>query len=304
MLPLNDSVILLLSDALYALNMKNGEGWRHEIFLKELPFPKAEKEFMQRFTSNILIEKEKIYIASCDRLFCLDHMGKVLWLQGLSRKITGESQIFTMDSSLYMVNYGSGLVKGTITKKWGIPYIAKFNQNTGLQEAFSSFPTTLGIVNHVQVSKDTLYILFDQHLIKLSSSDLAQGIQVEFSLDKDRAGYFASNRIFVLEDSKYKTLQEMDSTQCYILTGKQNILCVKANAQGARMLLPSEYSLCYLTYQGYSFLSRGEETIVIAPSGELWAHLRISKNAVRVGNKLYDAQENKITIVDLDEVIH
>ena len=49
---------------------------------------------------------------------------------------------------------------------------------------------------------------------------------------------------------------------------------------------------------------RGEETIVIAPSGELWAHLRISKNAVRVGNKLYDAQENKITIVDLDEVIH
>lgn len=203
-----------------------------------------------------------------------------------------------------MVNYGSGLVKGTITKKWGIPYIAKFNQNTGLQEAFSSFPTTLGIVNHVQVSKDTLYILFDQHLIKLSSSDLAQGIQVEFSLDKDRAGYFASNRIFVLEDSKYKTLQEMDSTQCYILTGKQNILCVKANAQGARMLLPSEYSLCYLTYQGYSFLSRGEETIVIAPSGELWAHLRISKNAVRVGNKLYDAQENKITIVDLDEVIH
>ncbi|WP_273493703.1 hypothetical protein, partial [Butyricimonas sp. An62] len=87
-----------------------------------------------------------------------------------------------------------------------------------------------------------MYILFDQHLIKLSSSDLAQGIQVEFSLDKDRAGYFSSNRIFVLEDSKYKTLQEMDSTQCYILTGKQNILCVKANAQGARMLLPSEYS--------------------------------------------------------------
>ena len=64
------------------------------------------------------------------------------------------------------------------------------------------------------------------------------------------------------------------------------------------MLLPSEYCLCYLTYQGYSFLSRGEETIVIAPSGELWAHLRISKNAVRVGNKLYDAQENKITIGD------
>ena len=304
MLPLNDSVILLLSDALYALNMKNGEGWRHEIFLKELPFPKAEKEFMQRFTSNILIEKEKIYIASCDRLFCLDHTGKVLWLQGVSRKITGESQIFTMDSSLYMVNYGSGLVKGSMTKKWGIPYVAKFNKNTGFQEAFSSFPTSLGIVNHVQVSKDTLYVLFDQHLIKLSSSDLARGIQVEFSLDKDRAGYFASNRIFVLEDSRYKTLQEMDSTRCYILTGKQNILCVKADVQGARMLLPSEYCLCYLTYQGYSFLSRGEETIVIAPSGELWAHLRISKNAVRVGNKLYDAQENKITIVDLDEVIH
>ena len=28
-------------------------------FLKELPFPKAEKEFMQGFTSNILIEKRK-----------------------------------------------------------------------------------------------------------------------------------------------------------------------------------------------------------------------------------------------------
>lgn len=86
MLPLNDSVILLLSDALYALNMKNGEGWRHEIFLKELPFPKAEKEFMQRFTSNILIEKEKIYIASCDRLFCLVTWEKCFGYKGCPEK--------------------------------------------------------------------------------------------------------------------------------------------------------------------------------------------------------------------------
>lgn len=75
-------------------------------------------------------------------------------------------------------------------EKMGVPYVAKFNKNTGLQEAFSSFPTTLGIVNHVQVSKDTLYVLFDQHLIKLSSLDLARGIQVEFSLDRDRARIF------------------------------------------------------------------------------------------------------------------
>lgn len=66
--------------------MKNGEGWRHEIFLKELPFPKAEKEFMQGFTSNILIEKEKIYIASCDRLFCLDHTEKCFGYRGYPEK--------------------------------------------------------------------------------------------------------------------------------------------------------------------------------------------------------------------------
>lgn len=297
---LNDSVILVAADALYTINMKNGTGWRHEIFVKELPFPKGEEEFMQGFISNIYVEGEKIYIASCDRLFCLDHAGKVLWVRGLPRKFTGESLLFSQDSTLYMVNQGSGTVRGVVKKKWGTPYIAAFDKKSGLQKYFTAYPHDLGKVNHVQVWQDSLCVLFDQCLIKSSLQNTTEGIKIQLPEDKDVSTCFVGESTFVRENSKFKSLHERDSTNYYILTAKQNILCV---GTGIKILQLEEYHVSYLTYKGYHFIASGEESIVIDPSGEFWAHLRISQNAVRVENKLYDAQDNKIVIVDLDEVV-
>lgn len=297
---LNDSVILMAADALYSINMKNGTGWRQEIFVKELPFPKGEEEFMQGFISNIYVEGENIYIASCDRLFCLDYAGKVLWVQGVPRKFTGESLLFSQDSTLYMVNQGAGTM-GVFKKSWGTPYIAAFDKRSGLQQYFTAYPHELGKVNHVQVRKDTLYALFDKCLVKSSLRNMMKGIKIQFSENKDIGKYFVGESVFVQENSKYKSLYELDSTNFYILTEKQDILCIGTEMKTLR---PGEYHMSYLTYRGYHFIASGEESIVINPFGEFWAHLRISQNAIRVGNKLYDAQDNKIVIVDLDEVVY
>ena len=296
---LNDSIILVVADALYAINMRNGDGWRHEIFMKELPFPKGKEEFMQGFISNIYLEGENIYVASCDRLVCLNHAGKVIWVQGVPRKFTGESLLFSRDSTLYMVNQGTGTV-GMIKKSWGIPYVAAFDKKSGLQKYFTAYPRDLGKVNDLLVRKDTLYALFDQYMVKSSLRNMTKGVKIKLSENKDVGRYFVGESVFVQENSRYKSLYERDSTKFYVLADNQDVLCVGA---GMKTLRPGEYHVSYLTYRGYHFIASGEESIVIDPSGEFWAHLRIGQHAVRVGNKLYDAQDNKIVVVDLDEVV-
>ena len=68
-------------------------------------------------------------------------------------------------------------------------------------------------------------------------------------------------------------------------------------------LQPGQYWVSYMAYRGYHFLANEDETMVVNPGGELVAHLRVGKESVRIGDKLFDAQNNRIVIVDLESII-
>ena len=300
----DDSLLLVISDALYAINFKNGKVWKQELFLKDLKFEKGKEELMQSLVSNIYVNDHKIYVASCDRLLCLDKNGKVLWFQGVPRKMTGQSLLFSDGDWLYMVSLGYGKV-GNRYSTWGQTYIASFNKKTGLQHSFSAYPRELGKVNYVQLQGKMLYTLFEKHMLKFPIDSISKQASLcfEYSQDKDAMKYLVSDNVFVLDNSLYRSLHERDSTRTYVFTNKQEILGVNADMESYEALKPGQYWVSYMNYQDYHFLINEDETLVINPQGELVAHLRIGKQAVRVGKKLFDAQNNRIVIVDLESII-
>lgn len=301
---MDDSLMLVVSDALYSINVKNGKVWSHEIFFKEVPFERGKEELMQSLVSNIYVENHKIYVASCDRLFCFDKEGNVLWMQGVPRKITGQSLLFSNGDLLYMVSLGYGKVRG-LYPSWGHTYIASFNKETGFQNSFSGYPGKFGKINYVQLLRNTFYTLFERHMLSFPI-DSIRGISSSvytYTDEKDRMNYLVDENVFVLDNSLYKSLHEYDSTKVYAVTGKHVLLCINEDMKSCEQLQPGQYWASYMVYEGYHFLANEEETMVINPRGELVAHLRVGKNAVRVGEKLFDAQNNRIVVVDLESIV-
>lgn len=301
----DDSLVFVVSDALYGLNVKSGKVWRHELFLKDLPFERGKEELMQSLVSNIYMEDDKIYVASCDRVFCLDRNGKVLWLQGVPRKIAAQSLLFTKDNLLYMVSLGYGKV-GTLYPAWGQTFIASFNKETGFQNSFSAYPKELGKINYVQLRGDTLYTLFEKYMLKFPIDSIRGISPLKFIYDqeKDAMKYLVSENVFVMDEhSLYKSLYECDSTKTYVFTNQQAILCVNGDMASYVWLQLGQYWVSYMAYRGYHFLANEDETMVVNPGGELVAHLRVGKESVRIGDKLFDAQNNRIVIVDLESII-
>lgn len=115
--------------------------------------------------------------------------------------------------------------------------------------------------------------------------------------------YLVSDKVFVPDNSLYRSLYEIDSTKTYVYTSKQEILCINADLKAYEKLEAGQYWVSYMSYQDYHFLVSEDETLVVNPRGELVAHLRMGKQTVRVGNKLFDAQNNRIVIVDLESII-
>ena len=80
-------------------------------------------------------------------------------------------------------------------------------------------------------------------------------------------------------------------------------MCINADLKSYEKLKAGQYWVSYMDYQDYHFLVNEDETLVVNLRGELVAHLRMGKQTVRVGNKLFDAQNNRIVIVDLESII-
>lgn len=300
----DDSLLLVISDALYSINVKNGKTWRHEIFMKDLKFEKGKEELMQSLVSNIYVDDHKIYVASCDRLFCLNKDGKVLWFQGIPRKMTGQTLLFGHGDKLYMVSLGYGKV-GSLYPAWGAAYIASFDKKTGLQNAFSAYPREFGKINYVHLKGGRLYTLFENYMLQFPIDDIRKISSLSFKYDqeKDAMKYLVNDKVFVPDNSLYRSLYEIDSTKTYVYTSKQEILCINADLKAYEKLQAGQYWVSYMTYQDYHFLVSEDETLVVNPRGELVAHLRMGKQTVRVGNKLFDAQNNRIVVVDLESII-
>lgn len=294
----NDSCLLIVSSGLHQVNVKDGTGWDYETPTGLLNGAKT----VGGIASNVLMDSSDLYFAAKEKISRLNHQGQIIWSAPLPPDLTSQSILFKMDNRIGMINTGH-VDMGALYHDCA-PFIAAFDRKTGYQLYVSRTTVRNDVVHGFHIGKETISLLFKDRISKYSLRDGALITEKIFNTETDgELDRFVDQKIYIKKDSTYRSLVLSDTTQHYISTKKDKILVINDQLETTEQLDSRDLYTCYLHYKGYRFLEKENHTIVIDSNSKVVAEAALSKYSKLIGTKLFDVQEQKFFVVDINEVI-
>ena len=324
-LHLRDSILLIAAAGLHSIDLRNGKGWdyiavtghkeKNSTFFKNLLaasvavlnnsgyYITTEYDIIWNIASNVIVDGSYIYFASRDKISKLDFSGKLIWSHPLPATITSKSSIFLNENSLYLINRGYAF-KGNSPVKFGMPFIAAYNINSGGEIFLQNISDKQEEVRGYTMRDKELYVLFKNRLSKYS---LINGKpQSQKIWDEKMFGdmmYFVSKEMYLKTDSTFNSLASIDSVNLYVLTDAHKTLVINNNFDVSGQFEPHQLFHYYLKKNDFKFLANANKTVVIDGNNKTVAEFKASKNAILLDTKMYDIQKNSFTETDLSELI-
>lgn len=322
-IPLNDSVVLVVSAGLHTINLKTGTGWDYNTvtginnssgqlaanalglaagLLTGYFMYSTSPSIVRDMASNVIYSDNGFYFASRESITHLDKNGVVRWSYPFPKNLSSSSFIFIKNDFLYMINKGYAFM-GSEQVAAGKPFIAVFDLHTG-KNLFLDKIVDLNHINGYKVQDDEVFILSDHVIVKIS---LENGLQIsKKAIDSEMVSElsnFADDRTYDIVDSAY-TKVVSDKRWNYIITKSGEVIVVNNSLEIATQFDSGELYDNYLTMNGYRFLARGNATVVIDDSNTRIAEMKASANAILKGTILYDFQGNRFIKIDLSELLN
>lgn len=321
---LNDSVLILESDGLHTINIKNGKGWDYKTATGKKDYTitiirnilgitlglftgtfvtSSEYELITGITSNVKIDTSAIYFASRENISGLDTNGQIIWTTALEKNKISNSSIFIKDSLLYMINKGYAFM-GNSQINIGKPYFSAYNKHSGKQVFYSPLSGSKNQIKEYDIRKDTVFLISEDRISKYS---MTNGLNISYKMfETDTLGKFESflgKQVFIKSDSLYFNLVSSDSTKHYLITDKNKVLVINNQLEILQQINIDQIYICYFTNKDYKFLAKGDETIVIDKNSKIVADFKASQNAKLIGTKLFDVQKKSVIEIDLSELL-
>lgn len=321
---LNDSVVMVVAAGLHSINLYTGQGWDFDTVTgkkdyKEANIANAAGLVLGAFTgtfvlntgynmvsdvrSNVVVDSSNIYFASKTKITKLTQDGKIKWRKDLPEDLTSKSSIIIRDSNLYLVNSGYAFM-GNRQVRIGKPFFASFDLNSGKQNFLSIIKEKKDRINGYIFQKDTVLFVLKDRVSKYLITD--GSFITEKIFDNKLYGeltYFLGDQVFIKTDSIYKSVVTTDSTKNYLMTSTNRILVTNQKQDIIEEIDFKQLYLNNLSIRDYKFLSKGNETSVLDLNDREVARLNISGEAILVGTKLYDMQENRFIEVNLSSIL-
>jgi len=337
---LNDSVIVVTDGGgLHSIDLRDGSGWDYHtttlatdyagqlitlgvaigldiafslITRTQVSFPFSALGYTNNIWylfSNVLVDSRNIYFASSYEIARLSHDGQVKWKTPLPEKSVSGSSIFTRDNLLYMVNtgyarlsYGGSFYYDQV--RCGTPFIAAFDIDSGKQLILSMLDRKTGRINDFKIHGDTLILV---HNDRVTCYSMIHGLSITEKLfDTVTTGAlsgFANNRSYYRSDSVFTSIESTGMNKFYVSTQSGKTLLINEQLD---ILYTIDRSSLYIDYHeanGYKFLSRGEETIVIDNHNKEVAEIDASINSRPIGTRLYDIKDKSFIQIDINQLI-
>ncbi|UZO80949.1 hypothetical protein NBT05_00340 [Aquimarina sp. ERC-38] len=149
---LNDSTIVISSNGLHKINLKNGDGWDYKTKTGKKDYTAAVVEntlgtiagvltgtfvstsahnIVRNVVSNVETEDSNFYLSSEEQIAKLDgKTGEVIWKNVFDKNTSSRSNIFLDDEKVYLLNFGFANM-GNRTISFGKPFFAAYNKITG-----------------------------------------------------------------------------------------------------------------------------------------------------------------------------
>lgn len=257
-------------------------------------------------TSNILSQDSLYYWADRQQISCVDTAFNVVWQREFPDVKASRSQLFMQDGKLFMLNYGYGLREGASRKKYGRPFIACYNPQSGEEIFFNRLSVKKDMIEDALRTDDALYMLFDDGM---AYQELADSVVNIVPWDTEERGkleaiLFGTFYIANQDTTAFKALS-FDKEHCLVYNERGIIYEVDKNLNISNTYEQERIYTPRITLKDYLCIGNREDYWFIHEIGMPIAHLKTDfKKGRVVENKLLLLNEkNQLLFIDLDEAV-
>lgn len=316
--PLNKEMILIVTDKIYALNLKNNTGWAYEINSGTTDLPesinlKIDNKYIEDVNYNFLqdgktvcglvsdplIQNNKIYIASENQVTCLSEDGKVLWKTPLPQKLTSRLRIFADKGILYVINTGYAYFDGKKIQ-YGTPFVAAFKQENGEQIYLTNLEK--GFIADYQVAGSKLYLL---QPLRLATVDLNSGnvLSRELLETPDRADIVAFPHVgfYEAEGNAYKPLIS-DNNNLYMINIRGKLVAYDLTNKTFTQVAPEKLFRESFRTEQLICISQNKNSIILDNNGQAIARLQLGTGSFIDADQIYYITENMLYTIKTDAI--
>ncbi|MDL2222998.1 PQQ-binding-like beta-propeller repeat protein [Bacteroidales bacterium OttesenSCG-928-M11] len=322
---MNDSVLVVVSDGLHTINLRNGEGWDYKVKTGERSYKRSTAinaagiatgllfgvffystgyDVISDLSSNVLLDDKFIYFASKEQIVRLEKStGDIDWRKPLPNKDTSKSFIFMNDSTVFLINGGWTYVDG-VRKDMGVPFITAYDKNSGFQKFLVTLDKKEDPIFDYERLGDNIYLLFKNRMRKYSAKT------GELLLDKfcseEQFGeitHFVDDKVFIAgQDELMYRLIDSDLNKVFVHTKDGHVLAIDEDLNVSEIINSSELNVNKLSSDDFLFLSRNHYTEIYNHDGEKIAVLDIPSDSFLIDGVLYAKKDNSFFAIDLDQL--
>jgi len=325
-IPLNDSVILFSANGLHLAQLKTGKGWDYNsrtgkkdysgtiasniinltfsILLGNDFEVTSGHDLISGVVSNTLVDSTGIYVADNRSIVKLDRTGNEIWHNKLPKNQVSRSTLIFKDYMIVMVNDGFALLNSELVK-YGTPFIAAYDKNTGKQFFFSKAGYKNDQILSYKIQQDTVFLLTKKRVMKYSVKDGTEIWERYFKTDSlGELSQFGGNQLYIKKDSALISPVCSSPNSVSVFNDRNELLVLDYYLKTTDVIPNDQLYTCYLKSKKYSFIDNGISTVVTDDTNQPVAILDISGNSVLIGSKLFEVQGKSLVVIDIDQFNH
>ena len=319
---LNDTAIIFKAAGLHQMNLKTGKGWDYDAVTGTFDYRKTVganvagvalglltgafivstgHDLVSETISNVASDSLNYYFASKEYIAAINHAGKLVWKTKLPSE-TSSSTLFYKKDTIYMINFGEAKYNGK-TVDYGKPYLGAYDKKTGNRLFMNIRTESKNPILEYLLSKDSVELYFRKGVGKYS---LRNGYSTkDISFDEKETGnlsYEVSHSIiYTKSDSTYKNLSEQNPKSMFFMTTKNNVVQLNENFEIERTIKLNDLYLKKLKTENCVYLYLDKSISIINKDHLKIGEMNLGENLMKIGNKLYEINENYITEIELDK---
>ena len=319
---LNDSVILITSTGLHAVNLKTGLGWDYKTPTGKKQTGEAVAkgvgsvvlgvltgvtvipniDIITGIVSNTLVDSSGIYLASSEKISRLNPDGNIVWSNELPKEMCSASDIFRDKGFVYLINKGYAYENGKM-RDYGHPFVAVYKENDGSQVFFRNFDEKKLMLNDVFIQNDTINLLFHNKFVQLSQKN--NTILAEKTFNTEITGYlyrFANSKTYLQENDMFVPARK-DKSKYLVSTSNGNVLMLNDKLETEEELYKNTFHKLFYQKGSKKLLYNDGNMNAVDNDGKRLAEIKISSKIYLKGKKLYEVDGKILREIDLKELI-
>ena len=320
---LNDSVLIIFSNGIHTVNIRNGLGFDYTTKTSEIDYTayitsrntdensgvafKAlyynKPQTIGNLHSNILCDDNYIIFASREKIACIKQNGNEEWSVTLPKDKASKSIILQNDTTIYMINTGMAEMNGKDII-FGKPFTACIKKNTGKLHKIHTYKEELPIKDYA-ISNDTITFLNFNHLTKyyLKTGDLILNKKLISPKEDEFLQFITKGVLIHNTDSTFAHLIDTEPELKFIKTKNGIIYGINKNFEIVKKLEESSTQYIYFKMGSYFIIKEGTQTFILDKYLRKVICLDVPHITQIIGKKLYCFMHDKYIVINLNNIL-